>query len=94
MPSTSLRQFGFLVHPLFLVTSAFTLLYFMGFSDQESSGLSKRDGFVGSTAFKVLIAVGVFVIINVLAVTFHHIAQKIARSSNLYKSVEHDISPF
>lgn len=47
-----------------------------------------------STAIKVVIGVGVFAVINVFVITVHHIVQKVSRASNLYRSIDHVISPF
>lgn len=59
--------------------------------------LERRDGgssFLKSTAFKVLMGIAVFAVLNVVAITAHHLVQKVKRSTNLYRSVEHVVSPF
>lgn len=59
--------------------------------DTKSSGLKS---FLKTPGFKVLVAVGVFVVLNVVVITVHHVAQKISRSTNLYRSIDHVVSPF
>lgn len=54
----------------------------------------KKFDFLHSTATRVLIGIGVSAVLNVVAITGHHIVQKVRRSTNLYRSVEHVVSPF
>lgn len=44
--------------------------------------------------FRVLVGIGVFAVLNVIVITVHHIVQKIARSTNSYKTIDHVVSPF
>ena len=46
------------------------------------------------TVIRVLIGIGVFAFFNVVVITVHHIVQKVSRSQNLYRKIEHVISPF
>lgn len=59
--------------------------------DKKESSLKS---FLKTTGFRVLMAIGVFVVLNVVVITVHHIAQKVSRSTSLYKSIDHIVSPF
>lgn len=61
---------------------------------KRDTGLAKRGNLLDNTAIRVLIGVGVFAFLNVLAISVHHIVQKVRRSTNLYRSIEHVVSPF
>ncbi|KAF3993917.1 hypothetical protein FT663_01328 [Candidozyma haemuli var. vulneris] len=56
--------------------------------------LSKRKEFTETIGFRVLVGIGVFAVLNVIVIVVHHIVQKIARSTNSYKSIDHVVSPF
>lgn len=61
-----------------------------------SSLLTKRatKSVLDQTWMRVIIGIGVFAVLNIVAVTAHHIVQKVRRSTFLYRSVEKVISPF
>lgn len=56
--------------------------------------LEKRKEFMDQIGFRVLVGIGVFAVLNVIVITVHHIVQKIARSTNSYKTIDHVVSPF
>lgn len=53
----------------------------------DSSALNKP-------GIRVLLVVGAFIILNMAAITIHHIYLKISRSSVSYKTIELNIGPF
>lgn len=61
-----------------------------------SSLLTKRatKSLLDQTWMRVIIGIGVFAVLNIVAVTAHHIVQKVRRSTTLYRSVEKVESPF
>lgn len=46
------------------------------------------------TVVQVAIGIGVFAVLNIVVISIHHIAQKVKRSTSLYRSIEHVESPF
>lgn len=59
--------------------------------------LESRDGkssILDMTVVQVAIGIGVFAVLNIVAITGHHIVQKVRRSTSLYRSIEHVESPF
>lgn len=60
------------------------------------SKIDKRDSqkFLDLTVVRVFLGIGVFAVINAAVIIAHHIIQKIQRSQNLYRQMEHMISPF
>lgn len=58
--------------------------------------MHKRDSsnLLNLTVIRVLIGIGVFAVFNVIAITVHHVVQRISRSQNLYRHIEHVYSPF
>lgn len=75
-------------------SAVFALLKEAILGDASSDRLSKRKAFTDQIGFRVLVGIGVFAVLNVIVITVHHIVQKIARSTNSYKTVDHVISPF
>lgn len=68
------------------------LLFFRTLAEEPH--LVKRSNILDNTAIRVLIGIGVFAVFNVVAITGHHIVQKVSRSSRQYKEIEHNISAF
>lgn len=59
--------------------------------------LERRDelsSILDLTVVQVAIGIGVFAVLNIVAITIHHIVQKVKRSTSLYRSIEHVESPF
>ncbi|SGZ58655.1 CIC11C00000003411 [Sungouiella intermedia] len=54
----------------------------------------KKSSILDMTIVQVGIGIGVFAVLNFVAITGHHIVQKVHRSTNLYRSMEHVESPF
>lgn len=46
------------------------------------------------TVIRVLLVLAGFMMLNVLVITVHHIVRKVNKSANLYREVDHVISPF
>lgn len=63
---------------------------------QEAPLLERRATklLLNQTWMRVVIGIGVFAVLNVIAVTAHHIVQKVRRSTTLYRTVERVVSPF
>ncbi|GEQ69447.1 hypothetical protein JCM33374_g3119 [Metschnikowia sp. JCM 33374] len=62
--------------------------------DEQNTETKKHTRILDLTEVRVVIGIGVFAFLNALAITVHHIAQKVSRSSNTYREVEHVYSPF
>lgn len=61
----------------------------------EERDLDKRgSSILKNTGMQVLIGIGVFAVLNIVVISVHHIAHRIKKNSNLYRSVEHVESPF
>lgn len=43
---------------------------------------------------RIVIGIGVFAFINAVAITVHHIVQKVSRSTSTYREVDHVYSPY
>lgn len=61
---------------------------------QKTSMLEKRSNALDLTVVRVAIGIGIFAVFNVVAITAHHIVQKISRSTRQYKQIEHTVSAF
>ncbi|ODV80064.1 uncharacterized protein CANTADRAFT_226058 [Suhomyces tanzawaensis NRRL Y-17324] len=67
-------------------------------NDSQETGKSKPKSAVQKVfdkpAIRVVLVIGAFIILNMVAITIHHIFQLMTRSEKSYRNVEQVISPF
>ena len=63
-------------------------------SDDKDKDKDKDKSLLDNAGIRVLIAIGVFAVLNVLVISIHHVFVKVSKSQNAYKEMSYDMSPF
>lgn len=61
---------------------------------EEKKKSNKDKSLLDTPGIRVLIAIGVFMVLNAVAICVHHVIYKMSHSASAYRSIEHNLSPF
>lgn len=62
--------------------------------DDDDKDKDKHKSLLDNAGIRVLIAIGVFAVLNVVVISIHHVFVRVSKSQNAYKEMGYDMSPF